>query len=108
MFCQSQKYCLWLLCAATIYWRMLARQKMGWPGSVLISIEPPAGMAHGTEGCSLSLFALAALSGEERFHRFALAALTYERSGFSPQAQNRPDFLEPEKLAWSATRCSRY
>jgi len=64
-----------------------------------MSAEPRTGMACGTAGCSLSLFALAAISGEERFRRLALATLAYERSVFSPQAQNWPDFLEPDKSA---------
>lgn len=74
-----------------------AKDGQAWESS--ISAEPPTGMAHGTAGCSLSLFALAAISGEERFHRLALATLAYERSVFSPQAQNWPDFLEPGKSA---------
>lgn len=74
-----------------------AKDGLAW--EISMSAEPPTGMAHGTAGCSLSLFALAAVSGEERFHRLALATLAYERSVFSPQAQNWPDFLEPEKSA---------
>jgi type 2 lantibiotic biosynthesis protein LanM len=72
-----------------------AKDGLAWELSM--SAEPPTGMAHGTAGCSLSLFALAAISGEERFHRLALATLAYERSIFSPQTQNWPDLLEPEK-----------
>lgn len=71
------------------------RDGLAWESSM--SADPRTGMAHGTAGCALSLFALAAVSGEERFHKLALAILAYERSVFSPQAQNWPDLLEPEK-----------
>ena len=74
-----------------------AKDGLAW--EISMSAEPSTGMSHGTAGCSLSLFALAAISGEERFHRLALATLAYERRVFSPQAQNWPDFLEPEKSA---------
>lgn len=50
-----------------------------------LSAELPTGMTYGTTVGSLSLFALAAISGEERFYRQALATLAYERSVFLPQ-----------------------
>ncbi|HZO72308.1 MAG TPA: type 2 lanthipeptide synthetase LanM family protein [Ktedonobacteraceae bacterium] len=75
----------------------LAKDGLAWERAV--SAEPPAAMAHGTAGSSLSLFALAAISGEERFHKLALATLAYERSVFPPQAQNWPDILKPEQPA---------
>ncbi|GLV60310.1 hypothetical protein KDH_71300 [Dictyobacter sp. S3.2.2.5] len=66
--------------------------------------EPRAGTSHGSVGCSRSLFALAASSGEERFHRLAVAMLADERSILSPQTQ--PDlsrlaslyYLEHEEI----------
>ncbi len=70
---------------------------LAWESSM--SVQPRTGMAHGTAGCSLSLFTLAAICGEERFHKLALATLAYERSVFSPQAQSWPDFLKPEQSA---------
>ncbi|GER91730.1 hypothetical protein KDW_58920 [Dictyobacter vulcani] len=79
-----------------------AKDGLAWTSSV--GVEPRTGMSHGTAGCSLSLFALAAISGEERFHKLALATLAYERSVFSPQAQNWPDLLEAEESV-EATWC---
>jgi type 2 lantibiotic biosynthesis protein LanM len=52
---------------------------------------PLTGMAHGTAGIALNLLRLAAVSKEERFHQAALAALTYERSMFLPEAHNWAD-----------------
>lgn len=49
---------------------------------------PLTGFAHGAAGIALSLLRLAAVSGEERFHQAALAALAYERSLFVPEEQN--------------------
>lgn len=58
-----------------------AKDGLAWENSM--SAEPRARMAHGMADCSLSLFALAAISGEERFRRLALSALADERSVFS-------------------------
>jgi type 2 lantibiotic biosynthesis protein LanM len=49
---------------------------------------PLTGFAHGAAGIALSLFELAAASGEGRFHQAALAALAYERSLFVPDERN--------------------
>jgi type 2 lantibiotic biosynthesis protein LanM len=65
--------------------------------------KPLAGFSHGSGGIALSLFALANASGEERFRQAALDALAYERSTFSPQAQNWPDLRADEEsymVAW--------
>jgi type 2 lantibiotic biosynthesis protein LanM len=56
--------------------------------------QPLTGFAHGAAGISFSLFSLAALSGEERFWQAAQAALSYERSVFSPEQENWPDFRD--------------
>lgn len=53
-----------------------------------------AGFSHGTAGIALSLFRLAAASGEQRFHAAALAGLEYERSLYSPRLRNWPDLRE--------------
>ena len=55
---------------------------------------PLAGFAHGASGIALSLLRLAAVSGEERFHQAALAAIAYERSLFVPKQQNWLDLRQ--------------
>ncbi|MBV9020937.1 MAG: type 2 lantipeptide synthetase LanM family protein [Ktedonobacteraceae bacterium] len=42
--------------------------------------KPLGGFSHGTAGVALSLFKLAKVSGQERYHQAALAALAYDRS----------------------------
>jgi len=61
---------------------------------------PLAGFSHGAAGIAWALLKLAALTGEERFHTTALAAIDYERSLFLPEAGNWADlrnleFAEP-------------
>jgi type 2 lantibiotic biosynthesis protein LanM len=62
---------------------------MGW--KVPSQETPLTGLAHGAAGIALSLFRLAAVSGADRFHQAALAALAYERRLFSPARHNWPD-----------------
>jgi type 2 lantibiotic biosynthesis protein LanM len=62
--------------------------------SITQAHQPLTGFAHGAAGISFSLLSLAALSGEERFWQAAQAALNYERSVFSPELQNWPDFRD--------------
>jgi type 2 lantibiotic biosynthesis protein LanM len=69
------------------------RSGMAWKNPA-VSSRPLTGFSHGAAGCVLSLLALAEVSGEERFQRMALEALAYERSVFSAQAGNWPDFRE--------------
>jgi type 2 lantibiotic biosynthesis protein LanM len=52
---------------------------------------PCTGMAHGNAGIALSLLRLAAMSGMDRFHQAAQAALAYERKCYSPTQRNWPD-----------------
>ncbi len=56
---------------------------------------PLAGFSHGAAGIALNLLRLFKLTQEQRFLQGAQAALTYERSLFSSEAQNWPD-LRPE------------
>jgi len=49
---------------------------------------PLSGFSHGAAGIALSLFKLAAQSGEERFRQTAQATIAYERSLYSPDRQN--------------------
>lgn len=46
------------------------------------------GFSHGAAGIAWALLELAKLTGEERFRSFAIAAIAYERSLFSPDAKN--------------------
>lgn len=54
--------------------------------------QPLTGFSHGAAGIGFSLLALSALTGEERFRQAAQAAMLYERSTFSAEQQNWPDF----------------
>jgi type 2 lantibiotic biosynthesis protein LanM len=66
---------------------------IGW--KILREEIPLTSFAHGTAGIALSLLRLAAVSGEERFHQAALAALVYERSLFVPDEHN---WLDPRNI----------
>ena len=55
---------------------------------------PCTGLAHGNAGIALSLLRLAAVSGEDRFHQAARAALTSARSCYSPTQRNWHDLTE--------------
>ena len=59
------------------------------------------GMAHGAAGIALNLLRLFKLTKEQRFKQGALAAIEYERSLFSSEAQNWPD-LRPEPVSSAA------
>ena len=52
---------------------------------------PLAGFSHGAAGIAYSLLRLSAVSADARFKQTALEAMAYERSLFSPGAQNWPD-----------------
>jgi type 2 lantibiotic biosynthesis protein LanM len=54
-------------------------------------MKPLGGLGHGTSGIALSLFKLAAVSGQECYRRTAQAALAYDRSLFLPERQNWAD-----------------
>ena len=58
----------------------------------LKSSRPLAGFSHGTAGMAWALLKVAALAGEQRFHRAAIDAIAYERSVFVPEVGNWPDF----------------
>jgi type 2 lantibiotic biosynthesis protein LanM len=49
---------------------------------------PLAGFSHGVAGIAWALLELASLSGEQRFHTTALAAIEYERSLFVAEVGN--------------------
>lgn len=60
---------------------------------------PLAGFSHGAAGIAWALLRLAAASGESRFRDTALEALAYERSLYSPEERNWPDWREGSRVA---------
>lgn len=64
---------------------------LGWL-SPIESTQPLTGLSHGASGIAWPLLELAELTGQARFKDTALAALEYERSMFSPNVGNWPDF----------------
>jgi type 2 lantibiotic biosynthesis protein LanM len=70
---------------------------VGWitPGA---GKEPLAGFSHGAAGIAWALLELAELTGEERFRATAREAIAYERSLFSPEAQNWRDLRSRDHL----------
>jgi type 2 lantibiotic biosynthesis protein LanM len=72
-----------------------AAQGLNWPPSVPAS-APLTGFGRGAAGVAWALLELATVTGDERFRQLATQAITYERSVFSPEAGNWPDFRLPE------------
>ena len=66
----------------------------GW--SPALDRRPLAGFAHGAAGIAWALLELAAVTGEERFRVAARQAIDYERSLYSPEAENWPDLRQLE------------
>jgi lantibiotic modifying enzyme len=58
--------------------------------------RPLAGFAHGAAGIARALLELAAVSGNERYREAARQAIDYERSLYSPEAQNWPDLRQAD------------
>jgi len=74
---------------------LLARAKqvpqgLGWVPA-FANHSPLTGFSHGVAGISWALLELAAQTGDEHFRTAALRAIAYERSLFSPKAENWPD-----------------
>lgn len=63
-----------------------------WPCGIP-SAAPLAGLSHGAAGIALNLMRLWKATDDDRYRRAAEGALEYERSVFSPEAGNWPDFL---------------
>jgi type 2 lantibiotic biosynthesis protein LanM len=68
-------------------------QGIGWSTKVART-RPLTGFSHGAAGMAWALLKLAALTGNERFRAAGLDAIAYERSLFSPEAENWPDLRE--------------
>src|SRR5439155_1624692 len=66
---------------------------------------PLSGFAHGAAGIAWALLKLAALTGMERFHATALAAIAHERSLFSPEARNWRDLRGPASDSFRTAWC---
>lgn len=67
------------------------RMPRGIAWETLSGERPLGGFSHGTAGIAYSLFRLAAVSGQQRFHQSAIDALTYDRSLFVPELNNWAD-----------------
>jgi type 2 lantibiotic biosynthesis protein LanM len=64
---------------------------VAWPSTAEV-LAPLTGLAHGAAGNAWALMKLADASREDRFREIALAAIAYERSVFSAEAANWPDW----------------
>lgn len=58
--------------------------------------KPLAGFAHGAAGIAWALLELAKASGDERYRIAARQAIDYERSLYSPEAENWPDLRQTD------------
>jgi type 2 lantibiotic biosynthesis protein LanM len=72
--------------------------------------RPLTGLSHGAAGFAWALHELASLTGDQRFTRASLDAVAYERSVFSPEAANWPDFRSegsesPGRAGFSMSWC---
>lgn len=76
-----------LVCAETV------EHGIGWPTHIAAT-GPLLGFSHGVSGMAWSLLRLAELTGEQRFHTAAQAAIDYERSLFDLGKQNWPDLRD--------------
>lgn len=82
-----------------------ARQmERGWGWQTIAGYPPLTGMSHGAAGIAYSLFWLAAVSHQERFHAMALEGLAYERALFSAEQKNWPHLLESESQGKNGQR----
>lgn len=66
---------------------------LGWVYAPASSV-PLTGFSHGAAGIGLSLMRLSHASGDASFGHVAQAAIEYERSVFSPERGNWPDFRD--------------
>jgi type 2 lantibiotic biosynthesis protein LanM len=61
---------------------------IAWSTKISEDTAPLAGFSHGVAGIAWALLELASLTGEQRFHTTALAAIEYERSLFVAEVGN--------------------
>jgi len=69
--------------------------------------QPLTGFSHGASGFAWTLQEIASLTGEQRFAKASLEAIAYERSVFSPEARNWPDFRSDGSTLLTAPPSSR-
>lgn len=71
-------------------------QGVGWREP--LHTKPLTGFSHGASGIAYALLKLGSVSGERRFQDTALQAIAYERSVFSYEKDNWPDFRDMENF----------
>jgi type 2 lantibiotic biosynthesis protein LanM len=71
--------------------RLLAHAGPGWTNRIK-STRPLTGLSHGAAGISWALLELSAVTADLRYRRAALAGIDYERSVYSEEQRNWPDF----------------
>jgi lantibiotic modifying enzyme len=71
---------------------------MAWQTEVP-SVQPLTGFSHGAAGIAWALLELFDVTGVERFRRVAGEAIAYERSVFSAEQSNWPDFRSEQKAS---------
>ncbi|OWA35271.1 hypothetical protein B9G55_11460 [Saccharibacillus sp. O16] len=76
---------------------------LGWPSS-MPNQQPLGGFAHGSSGIAWALNRLSSVTGEERYAQTAHAALTFERSLYSPEAHNWADLRKSDAHQQQASR----
>jgi type 2 lantibiotic biosynthesis protein LanM len=76
----------------------LMSEGIGWD-SILEATQPLCGFSHGAAGMAWALLEVGRATGEPRFTKAGLDAITYERSVFSSKARNWPDFRIIDKEA---------
>jgi type 2 lantibiotic biosynthesis protein LanM len=69
------------------------------PQRGIAATSPLTGLSHGMAGLALSLLRLAYVSGEASYQQAAMTAIEYERSVFSSEKQNWPDFRDISAVA---------
>ena len=65
---------------------------IGWLTLTKEADVPLSGFSHGSAGIALMLLELSTVTGMGRFREAAIEAMAYERSVFSPEIGNWPDF----------------
>jgi type 2 lantibiotic biosynthesis protein LanM len=71
---------------------------VGWRTSLSADV-PLVGCSHGAGGIALALLTAWSWTEDPRFEKTARAAMAYERSAFSEDARNWPDFRVPASTA---------
>jgi type 2 lantibiotic biosynthesis protein LanM len=70
------------------------KKGIGWSSMMTRDNEALTGFSHGAAGMAWALLELFSVTGNERFRKAAFNAMEYERSVFSSEASNWPDFRD--------------